>query len=239
MIVVFFGQSQRKTAIRQGQFKYVYSHDDSLEEFYDIGFDPLEDLSLAEKEEYREKMSELRDIFLAEELKANEFQEKYIAKKLVSTLSSNGITDQLIIFSLQGSQMNDRLISAVANAKSFEIKAFVGTASEKSNFAHDINSLTSQQFIELKKLVADGAQAILLYAEVGNEFDNTIKFIKDNGITLTQKFDINFQSTGDVKWTLAKIVRAISSRRKLIQSEPSLLLTYAKEFIQRIFRKLR
>ena len=235
----FFGQSQRKTAIRQGQFKYVYSHDDSLEEFYDIGFDPLEDLSLAEKEEYREKMSELRDIFLAEELKANEFQEKYIAKKLVSTLSSNGITGQLIIFSLQGSQMNDRLISAVANAKSFEIKAFVGTASEKSNFAHDINSLTSQQFIELKKLVADGAQAILLYAEVGNEFDNTIKFIKDNGITLTQKFDINFQSTGDVKWTLAKIVRAISSRRKLIQSEPSLLLTYAKEFIQRIFRKLR
>ena len=86
MIVVFFGQSQRKTAIRQGQFKYVYSHDDSLEEFYDIGFDPLEDLSLAEKEEYREKMSELRDIFLAEELKANEFQEKYIAKKLVSHL---------------------------------------------------------------------------------------------------------------------------------------------------------
>ena len=89
------------------------------------------------------------------------------------------------------------------------------TASEKSNFAHDINSLTSQQFIELKKLVADGAQAILLYAEVGNEFDNTIKFIKDNGITLTQKFDINFQSTGDVKWTLAKIVRAISKSKKV------------------------
>ena len=58
-------------------------------------------------------------------------------------------------------------------------------------------------------------------------------------VTLTQKFDINFQSTGDVKWTLAKIVRAISSRRKLIQSEPSLLFTYAKELIHRIFRKLR
>ena len=48
--------------------------------------------------------------------------------------------------------MNDRLMSAVANAKSFEIKAFVGAASETSNFAHDISSLTSQQFIELKKL---------------------------------------------------------------------------------------
>ena len=235
----FFGQSQRKTAIRQGQFKYVYSHDDSVEEFYDIGFDPLEDVSLAGKEEYRDKISELREIFLMEEAKANEFQEQYIAKKLVSTLSANGITGQLIILSLQGSQLNDRIISALGNVKNFEIKAFVGTVSKKSTFAHDINSLTSKQFLELKKLVSDGAQAILRYEEVGIEFANTIKFVKNNGIILTKKFDINFQSGGDVKWNLAKLIRAISSRRKLIQSEPTLLLTYAKELAQRFLRKLR
>ena len=103
----------------------------------------------------------------------------------------------------------------------------------------DINSLTSKQFLELKKLVSDGAQAILLYEEVGIEFANTIKFVKNNGIILTKKFDINFQSGGDVKWNLAKLIRAISSRRKLIQSEPTLLLTYAKELAQRFLRKLR
>ena len=36
----FFGQSDRKTAIRRGSQKYVYSHDDGLEEFFDVLVDP-------------------------------------------------------------------------------------------------------------------------------------------------------------------------------------------------------
>ena len=63
MIVVFFGQSQRKTAIRQGKYKYVYSHDDQVEEFFDVEFDPSEDESLSSMDKYQLKIEELNIFF--------------------------------------------------------------------------------------------------------------------------------------------------------------------------------
>lgn len=239
----FFGQSQRKTAIRQGQYKYVFSHDDNVEEFFDIIYDPSEDKNLILLKDYIDKIGELRAIFQEEESKANDFQEQYIAKKLVNTLSSNNLAKDLVIFSLQGSQINDRIITALNNSSDFNIKVFIGELSIDSSSLpfhfSDVLNLNVNQYDEIKNLLSNGADACLLYAESGSSYTDSINTIKNNGIKLKQKFDINFQSDADIQWEFSRAIKALLNRRKLIQSEPLLLITYAKEYIQRLFKKFK
>ncbi len=238
----FFGQSQRKTAIRQGSYKYVYSHDDNVEEFYDVEYDPSEDNSLAHMNEYQLKIEELRSIFLEEESKANIFQEEYIAKKLVSTLSKNNLSKDLIIFSLQGSQMNDRIISAIDNHKEFNIVFFVGETSNNlflNKYCKNIYSLSESDFIDLQNLLKNGSDACFLFAENGSEYKESMQLLSKKNISVKQSFDINFQSTPQIKWVFSRAVRALISRRKLILSEPTLLFTYMKEYILRLFKRFR
>ena len=238
----FFGQSQRKTAIRQGKYKYVYSHDDQVEEFFDVEFDPSEDESLSSMDKYQLKIEELKNIFLEEESKANVFQEEYIAKKLVNSISNNRLSNNLVIFSLQGQQMNDRIISALNNHKDFNIMFFVGKISNKTTidkFCESIADLSDDDFECLKKFLNNGSDSCFLYVETGTEYDEAKRTLLKRGIPIKQTFDINFQSSGQIKWQFSRAIRALFSRRKLILSEPTLLFTYLKEYIQRTLKKLK
>ena len=81
--------------------------------------------------------------------KANVFQDEYIAKKLVNSISNNRLSNNLVIFSLQGQQMNDRIISALNNHKDFNIMFFVGKISNKTTidkFCESIADLSDDDF---------------------------------------------------------------------------------------------
>ena len=75
-------------------------------------------------------------------------------------------------------------------------------------------------------------------AETDKKYKEGIRIIEENGIKINNKLDINFQVDADIKWGFSRYWRALLSRRKLILSEPTLLLTYAKEFIKRSLSKL-
>jgi hypothetical protein len=238
----FFGQSQRKTAIRQGQYKYVYSHDDNLEEFYDVIYDPSEDESLLSMEKYQDKINELRAIFKKEESLANDFQEKYITKKFVKTLSAYKLSKNLIIFSLQESQINDRIISALNDTEEFSIKFFLGKSSNNIEIPYsykNLNELDDEDLRKLKSLISSGSDSCLLYTEKDSNFKSLIEHLEENNIKIKKEFDINFQSNADIQWVFSRAFRALLSRRKLIISEPTLLITYIKEYIIRFLKKFR
>ena len=161
---------------------------------------------------------------------------------MVSALSSSSKAKDLVVFSLQEQQMNDRIISALHDEKKLNIRSFVGTVSKEELrvpvLANSLSDLNEKDITEVKQYLSKGAQVIFLYSETDKKYKEGIRIIEENGIKINNKLDINFQVDADIKWGFSRYWRALLSRRKLILSEPTLLLTYAKEFIKRSLSKL-
>lgn len=240
----FFGQTQRKTAIRQGRYKYVYSHDDGIEEFYDTEVDPSEDTSLANKLEYRGAIADLRAKFQAEEAKANNFQQQYVVKKFVRSISSARLSRKLIIFSLQERQMNDCLLLAMGDDAVGEsrILAFLGDTSVSAPYIlnNSVETLVpgSSELAAIHSLISDGAHLIFLGSQADNENLAFLQDLRDAGLKIQLKFDINFQTSEKINWGPSRYWQALMNRKELILKEPLLLWTYAKEFANRISKKI-
>ena len=238
----FFGQTKRKTALRLGRYKYVFSHDDGFEEFYDMVADPSEDVSLFDRLEYANKILELRAVFQTEEAKARQFQQEYIARKVVRSFTVAGLRGPLVVFSLQEQQMNDCVISAIASQTGNRLSAFVGDSSQTEPFIHlpkMINATPCAEILaRLKAEISCGAKAVFLGASEDETNTSYLRALSEAGIRIHHSFDINFQSSAQIEWGLARYWRAIKNRKTLIINEPTLVLTYAREFAASICRKM-
>lgn len=238
----FFGQTQRKTALRLGRYKYVFSHDDGFEEFYDMVADPSEDVSLFDRPEYANKIAELRAVFQAEETKASQFQQEYIARKVVRSFAAARLRGPLVVFSLQEQQMNDCVMTALASSTGHRLSAFVGDSSQTEPFIHvpeTINAAPCAEILaRLKAEINSGAKAVFLSAPEEETNKSYLRALSEAGIRIHHSFDINFQSSAQIEWGPARYWRALKNRKTLIINEPTLALTYAREFAARIRRKM-
>jgi len=238
----FFGQTQRKTALRLGRYKYVFSHDDGFEEFYDTVADPSEGVSLFDRPEYANKIAELRAVFQTEEAKASQFQQEYIARKVVRSFAAAGLRGPLVVFSLQEQQMNDCVMTALASSTGQRLSAFVGDSSQTESFIHVPETIKATPCAEilarLKAEIRSGAKAVFLSAPEEETNKSYLRALSEAGIRIHHSFDINFQSSAQIEWGLARYWRALKNRKMLIINEPKLALTYAREFVARIRRKM-
>lgn len=237
----FFGQSQRKTAIRLGRYKYVYAHDGCREEFFDIAADPSEDVSLLDQPGYTEIIEELRQRFQLEEQRAEAFQEDYMAGKLVRALNFRPGERDLVIFSMLEPQMNDGLIKALETRQGYAIRMFAGAASPPGAVAAAPAAAAAfpgqDQLAEARALVSGGAHALLLVSEDRAGGRMYRKLLKASGIRRFQELNINFQAGSGITWNAGRLAKALASRKELFRNEPALLITYTKEFTMRLLAK--
>jgi hypothetical protein len=73
-------QDRRITALRTGKYKYVYSFDDGIEEFYDLQKDPQELENLTNNDEYIPVLQSFRDDLSRQEKTIYTFHEKILRK---------------------------------------------------------------------------------------------------------------------------------------------------------------
>jgi hypothetical protein len=80
----FLGQSGRVSALRGNKYKYVYHHDEQIEEFFDISKFQLneEDISDSSIPEVKSALAEFRQDFLKTEREGIEFQINYATYRL-------------------------------------------------------------------------------------------------------------------------------------------------------------
>ena len=91
---------------------------------------------------------------------------------------------------------------------------------------------------KLEKLLAKGAQSLLLGSNLRDSGNPELSAIKDLKLKITHKFDINLQSNGVIEWRFSRYWRALWSRKDLIMIEPMLLVTYFKAFCRKLKKRV-
>lgn len=226
----FFGQSGRKTAIRLNEFKYVYSHDEGNEEFFDISFDDTEDHNLIDKEQYTAIVNKLRASFKLEEELAERFQREYAARKITKRLEKHAGAKHVQIVSEHEYQFNQMLKESIETSDKIKYKLIEYSASKSPNASEiqspNLDRSMSNNYFVLITLSSSSSQHAIVAKENGiNKFDLILDINLDEVASKASKFN--------------KFVRALRSRRKLIMAEPLLLYTYSKEALARLLAKFQ
>ena len=227
----FFGQKQRRTAIRQNNFKYIYSHDDGSEEFFDVKYDPSEDVNLIKFKNYSDKIEELRSAFTLQENEANMFQQEYLAKKFLKSIHIN-LKNKVVLFSTLETQMNDCILKAIDHDTKLALHSFFCVPD--NNQPHILEKYVCENINVLK---SSDVSVILLKPSSDATKSHIEKILFNNGINLDGVYDINLSKSPKIKWGVIRIFKALYSRRTLIRNEPSLLLTYVKEYVLRRLKR--
>lgn len=238
----FFGQTQRKTALRKGRYKYIFSHDDSQEEFYDVIAEPLEDESIPENPANQQIISELREMFRSEERIANQFQKNYLAKNLARMIQQEQSGCELIILSLLEKQMNDCIIETIGQKTSVRVAHFIGRTSRENQefdgFKDNLDSIIKPKILDIKGAISDGAKAIILGVKDEKLPPEISSLLKKEGILVDKILDINIQSSEGIKWNRERLWKALASRKDLILKEPTVILVYLKSFFKILKKRI-
>lgn len=140
--------------------------------------------------------------------------------------------------------MNDCLLLAMGDDAVGEsrILAFLGDTSVSAPYIlnNSVETLVpgSSELAAIHSLISDGAHLIFLGSQADNENLAFLQDLRDAGLKIQLKFDINFQTSEKINWGPSRYWQALMNRKELILKEPLLLWTYAKEFANRISKKI-
>jgi arylsulfatase A-like enzyme len=238
----FIGQSDRGTAIRSRNFKYVYFHDSKVEEFYDLNNDPGEDENLY-CEDFSNKVFKVhKQWFEYEESTALKFQQDYATSKLEKKLFNEFNNKKIILFSTYERSMNNTIVELLSNNLSANIIFCCGSFStEIHKFSvNNFSYIKEKDTLQIKKYIKQGAKVMFLRSGTNiDEERELLTFLKDNKLSVDTVLDMNFSTKSEVKWNIKRVWRALLSRKSQIISEPAVLLTYGKQLINLLMKSRR
>jgi hypothetical protein len=231
----FIGQSDRKTAIRSQNYKYIFNHDSASEEFYDLMKDSGEDVDIINNPEYQFEIEMHRNWFQTEEKFAISFQKDYAYRKIKNRINNND-NNQIIIISLQNSILNETTLSILSNKFKFKVPFFIGHLVGNNNnvekISQSITELNNQELKSIKSHYDNGA--VILVLVVNHKSPSSIglmKYITRNKFHRSICLDINFSEKKEIGWTFNRLYKSLISRKKFIYEDPLILFKYFKNFV--------
>ncbi len=221
----FFGQEGRVTAIRGDDYKYVYYHDQGIEEFFDVSeFNIIEeDIASLNDPLIQSNMDHFREVFKETEEAGKKFQTKYALYKLKQQTKNIKLRNILIISNEEHSYLellsdSFNSIFPEANLDLISTKGFKQITGIRSQFNFKLESLNSVQLpsfaYDLVLTTYDSSKS-----DVFQNLEGISKKIKSKN-----KYMIDLNMTMSIRsGQIMRYIRTVLENKEFYIQEPSLI----------------
>ena len=248
----FFGQTDRVSAIRDDEFKYVYFHDDGSEEFVDVSEFTIDEPNISKSSDpyVQSKLSEFRAAFQESEEKGVQFQIDYAVHRLRDQLENNRVQSnenrKILVVSTTNKSFSHSLgvaLRGISNNAEIELVSTAPAQEPDSAFDHVFSpnfaegaarALQSLPHVELKKydlvLQTYDSSATEKFEEV-TKFGTLVQ--ADERVTIDLNMAISVRH-GQAQ----RYLRTMYENRHFFIEEPFLVFGEAKKVLVTLARQM-
>jgi hypothetical protein len=218
----FLMQSDRVTAIRDSQYKYIIYHNTRCEEFYDIKNDPFEEKNLVHKSSFEKKVEEFRKEFHRQEEDYLRFHFQYLTTKFQRQRAFRKKREDIYkILVIDCSQLESIPLLIDVLRKTF-VSDFVKTVSLRQINADKLNRNYDLVVVVTPNILT-------------SEYKKAMKIARKLSVGEVLAIDSNMEVTYPKRWSV--LPKLLYARRKFFLWEPYLLFKYFLIAVKKAIKK--